>query len=237
MVTSHLGRPTEGEFEPADSLAPVARAAVRAARARRCRSMRDWVDGGRGVEARAGEVVLLENCRFNKGEKKDDDALARKMAALCDVYVQRRVRHRAPRRGDDPRHREVRAGRLRRAAAGRRARRAGHGARASEAPAGRDRRRLEGVDQAHDPEGARREGRPADRRRRHRQHVHARGAACTIGKSLAEPTSSARRRRSSTHASRRKVPIPVDVVVRQGVLGDRDARRSKARRGRRAPTT
>ena len=83
MVTSHLGRPTEGEFKPEDSLAPVAGrlstllgvpVPVKA----------DWVNG---VDVMPGQVVMLENCRVNKGEKKNDDALARKMAALCDVYV------------------------------------------------------------------------------------------------------------------------------------------------------
>ncbi len=83
MVTSHLGRPTEGEFKPDDSLAPVAQrlsellgvpVPLKAG----------WVDG---VEIKPGQIVLLENCRVNKGEKKNDDVLARKMAALCDVYV------------------------------------------------------------------------------------------------------------------------------------------------------
>ena len=83
MVTSHLGRPTEGEFSAADSLAPIAKRlgellGVPVA------LKRDWVDG---VAVACGEVVMLENCRFNKGEKKNDDVLAKKMAALCDVYV------------------------------------------------------------------------------------------------------------------------------------------------------
>jgi phosphoglycerate kinase len=83
MVTSHLGRPTEGEFKPADSLAPVA---VRLGEllGRNVRLVADWVDG---VEVAPGEVVLLENCRLNKGEKKNDEALARKLAALTDIYV------------------------------------------------------------------------------------------------------------------------------------------------------
>ncbi len=83
MVTSHLGRPTEGQFTQADSLAPVARR-LGELLGREVRLQRDWVDG---VELAPGEVVMLENCRFNKGEKKNDDALARKYAALCDVYV------------------------------------------------------------------------------------------------------------------------------------------------------
>ena len=83
MVTSHLGRPTEGQFSQSDSLEPVARR-LSELLARDVPLVRDWVDG---VEVKPGEVKLLENCRFNKGEKKDDDALARKYAALCDVYV------------------------------------------------------------------------------------------------------------------------------------------------------
>jgi phosphoglycerate kinase len=83
MATSHLGRPTEGAFKPEDSLAPIAKrlsellgipVPLKA----------NWIDG---VEVKPGQLVLLENCRVNKGEKKDDDVLARKMAALCDVYV------------------------------------------------------------------------------------------------------------------------------------------------------
>jgi len=83
MVTSHLGRPVEGEFSAADSLEPIAQ---------RLGELlgvpvplrRNWIDG---VDVKAGAIVMLENCRFNKGEKKNDEALARKMAALCDVYV------------------------------------------------------------------------------------------------------------------------------------------------------
>ena len=83
MVTSHLGRPTEGAFKPEDSLAPVAaRLAELLGRDVPLRS--NWVDG---VEVKPGQVVLLENCRVNKGEKKNDEALAKKMAALCDIFV------------------------------------------------------------------------------------------------------------------------------------------------------
>jgi phosphoglycerate kinase len=83
MVTSHLGRPTEGEFKPADTLAPVA---VRLAEllGQPVELKQNWVDG---VDVAPGQVVLLENCRVNKGEKKNDDTLAQKMAALCDIYV------------------------------------------------------------------------------------------------------------------------------------------------------
>jgi phosphoglycerate kinase len=83
MATSHLGRPKEGEFSAKDSLAPVAKR-LGELMGREVPLKRDWVDG---VDVKPGEFVLLENCRFNKGEKKDDDALARKYAALCDVYV------------------------------------------------------------------------------------------------------------------------------------------------------
>jgi phosphoglycerate kinase len=83
MVTSHLGRPTEGQFSEKDSLAPVARR-LSELMGREVPLVRDWVDG---VDVKPGELKLLENCRFNKGEKKNDDALARKYAALCDVYV------------------------------------------------------------------------------------------------------------------------------------------------------
>jgi len=83
MVTSHLGRPTEGEFKPEDSLAPVARR-LSELLGQPVELKQNWVDG---VDVAPGQVVLLENCRVNKGEKKNDDALAQKMAKLCDVYV------------------------------------------------------------------------------------------------------------------------------------------------------
>ena len=83
MVTSHLGRPTEGEVKPEDTLAPVARR-LSELLAVPVPLKADWVAG---VDVNPGAIVLLENCRCNRGEKKNDDALARKMAALCDVYV------------------------------------------------------------------------------------------------------------------------------------------------------
>jgi phosphoglycerate kinase len=85
MVTSHLGRPKEGELKPADSLAPVAER-LSALLGVPVPLKRTWIDAGEVAPA-PGQVVMLENCRVNKGEKKDDEALARKMAALCDVYV------------------------------------------------------------------------------------------------------------------------------------------------------
>ncbi len=83
MVTSHLGRPVEGQFKPEDSLAPVARR-LSELLAMPVALKQDWLDG---VDVAPGQVVLLENCRVNAGEKKNDDALAQKMAALCDIYV------------------------------------------------------------------------------------------------------------------------------------------------------
>lgn len=84
MVTSHLGRPTEGEVTADDTLMPVA---VRLGQLlhKPVRLIQNWVEGS--FELKPGEVVLLENCRCNKGEKKDNEELAKKMAALCDVYV------------------------------------------------------------------------------------------------------------------------------------------------------
>ncbi len=88
MVTSHLGRPTEGRMTPEDSLAPVARH-VGELLGRVVPLIRDWVDGvsldGRPIAS--GELVMLENCRLNVGESKNDEGLSRKMAALCDIFV------------------------------------------------------------------------------------------------------------------------------------------------------
>ena len=83
MLVSHLGRPKEGVFNEAESLAPVAKH-LSLLLGMDVPLVRNWLEG---VEVAAGKVVLLENCRFNKGEKKNDEALARKMAALCNVYV------------------------------------------------------------------------------------------------------------------------------------------------------
>ena len=83
MVTSHLGRPTEGQFKPEDSLAPVAKRLGELMQ-REVPLKSGWVDG---VDVAPGQLVLLENCRVNPGEKKNDEALARKMAALCDIFV------------------------------------------------------------------------------------------------------------------------------------------------------
>jgi phosphoglycerate kinase len=83
MVTSHLGRPVEGQFRPADSLTPVAKRLGELMK-REIPLVANWVDG---VDVKPGQLVLLENCRLNPGEKKNDAGLARKMAALCDIFV------------------------------------------------------------------------------------------------------------------------------------------------------
>jgi len=84
MVTSHLGRPEEGVYSEENSLKPVADV-ISAKLGKPVRLIKDWVNGG--FEVAAGELVLLENCRFNKGEKKNVDETAQKYAALCDVFV------------------------------------------------------------------------------------------------------------------------------------------------------
>jgi phosphoglycerate kinase len=83
MVMSHLGRPKEGQWTAEDSLAPVAKR-LGELLGREVPLVRDWLDG---VEVRPGQIVMLENCRMNVGEGKDDEALSKKYAALCDVYV------------------------------------------------------------------------------------------------------------------------------------------------------
>lgn len=83
MVTSHLGRPTEGEFKPEDSLAPVAKR-LGELLGREVPLVANWIDG---VQLAPGQLVMLENCRLNKGEKKNDEALAKKLAALTDIFV------------------------------------------------------------------------------------------------------------------------------------------------------
>ncbi|HEV7394003.1 MAG TPA: phosphoglycerate kinase, partial [Burkholderiales bacterium] len=83
MLVSHLGRPQEGEFDEKDSLAPVAEHLSRLL-GMEVPLQRDWL---KGVEVAPGQAVLLENCRFNKGEKKDDEKLSKQMASLCDIYV------------------------------------------------------------------------------------------------------------------------------------------------------
>ncbi len=198
MVTSHLGRPTEGEWNAADSLAPVAQR-LSELLARPVPLVRDWIDGGPWLDALApGQVVLLENCRFNKGEKKDDDALARKMAELCDVYVNDAfgTAHRAEATTHGiARHAKLAcAGPLMAAELDALGRALAQPARPLVAIVGG----VEGIDQAHRAEGARGEGRRARRRRRHREHVHPRRAWPRRQVARRGRTSCPRRSRSST---------------------------------------
>ena len=155
MVTSHLGRPTEGTLTPRTRWRRSPRGS-RELLDRPVPLVRDWVDGGAWHAALApGDLVLLENCRVNVGEKKDDPALAQKIAALCDVYVNDAfgTAHRA----EATTHGVARyapvacAGPLMAAELDALT----VGARTTDAAAGRDRRRLEGLDQADDPDRAR----------------------------------------------------------------------------------
>ena len=183
-----------------------------------------------------GELVLLENCRFNKGEKKDDEALARKIAALCDVYVNDAFgtahRAEATTHGIAKYAKVACAGPLLAA----RARRAGPRAREPEAPAGGDRRRLEGLDQAHHP--ASRSPRKVD------QLIVGGGIANTfmlaaglpIGKSLCEPDLAPEAKEIMVMMSARgaAVPIPGDVVCGKAFAATRPP---PPRRRRTWPTT
>jgi phosphoglycerate kinase len=83
MIMSHLGRPTEGEYDEAASLSPIA-TCISKLLGKEVRLVKNWLDG---IEIANGEIVICENVRFNKGEKKNDAELSKKMAALCDIYV------------------------------------------------------------------------------------------------------------------------------------------------------
>ena len=154
MLMSHLGRPEEGKFAEEFSLAPVAKRLSQLLGVP-APLKRDWLDG---VAVAPGEVVLLENVRFNKGEKKNDDDLSKKMAALCDIYVMDAfgTAHRA----EASTHGVAKYAPigLRRTAAGQRADRARDGAGEAGAAAARDRRRVKGVDQADGARDAARQG-------------------------------------------------------------------------------
>ena len=145
MVTSHLGRPEEGVYAEENSLKPVAD--VMAAKlGKPVRVIRDWVDGG--FEVAAGEVVLLENCRFNKGEKKNARSHGKEVRRPVRSVCHGRLRHRASRRSLDLRRGAVRPGGLCRPAGGRGTRSADQGAGDSGAADGGHRRRFQGIDQA-----------------------------------------------------------------------------------------
>ena len=168
MVTSHLGRPTEGEYSEENSLKPVAD--VMAAKlGKPVRVVKDWVAGG--FDVAAGELVLLENCRFNKGEKKNVDDTAKQYAALCDVFVMDAFgtahRAQASTHGIAKFAPTACAGMLLDRGTGG----PDQGPARPGAADGRHRRRLQGLDQADRAGIPLREGRPAGGRRRHRQHL------------------------------------------------------------------
>ena len=160
MLVSHLGRPTEGQPEAQFSLRPVAARLVELL-GRDVPLIDDWIEG---VDVEPGNVVLLENVRFLAGEKACDEALSRKMAALCDVFVM------GP--GQHLRCCRVRSCRLCRAATRPGARGPRQGADGPGAALRGDRRRVEGIDEAARARCALRHGRHAHRGRRHRQHAH-----------------------------------------------------------------
>jgi phosphoglycerate kinase len=139
MVMSHRGRPEEGKADEENSMAPIA-ADMSSKLGKEVRLIKDYLDGG--FEVDEGECVLLENVRFNAGEKKDDETLAKKYAALCDVFVMDAfgTAHRAQASTHGP-------------------------------PDGRHRRRFQGLHQADRAGGPLREGGPAGGRRRYRQHL------------------------------------------------------------------
>ena len=220
MVTSHLGRPTEGQFSEADSLAPIASAWPKRL-GRDVPLVRDWLGG---VDVKPGAVVLLENCRFNVGEKKNADELAQKMAALCDVYVNDAfgTAHRA----EATTHGIAKFAKV--ACAG--------PLLAAELDAlgkalANPRRPLVAIvagskvsTKLTDPEEPLRARRPPHRRRRHRQRLHARlGPADRQLALRARPPAEAKEILVMMEARGAKVPIPTDVVVAKAFAADAPA--------------
>ena len=234
MVTSHLGRPIEGTLTDADSLAPIAER-LGELLDREVRLIRDWVSGGVWHSALApGDLVMLENCRVNPGEKKDSDELARQMARCATSTATTRSAPRtAPkrRRTAMARYAPVAcAGPLLAAELDALGKALAH----AEAPARRDRRGREGIDEADDPARARGESRHADRRRRHRQHVHRSRQAAGSASRWRSPTSCGEARAILDEFPGR-VPIPVDAVCAKRFAGDATAvaEGDRRRRGRR----
>jgi hypothetical protein len=144
MVCSHLGRPVEGEFLPDNSLKPVADYLTQAL-GRPVPLLAHYLDG---VTIQPGEIVLLENVRFNKGEKKNNDELAQKIRRSMRCFRDGCLRHRAPRRSLHPRRSQICKYCLRRSAAGRRTGCTGQGPRQPGRADDRHRCRLQGVHQA-----------------------------------------------------------------------------------------
>ena len=236
MVTSHLGRPTGGRVRRAESLAPGREAPVRAARHRRCRSKRDWLDGvdvAPGRRGRAARELPLQQGR----EEERRGALAKDGGALRRLR-ERRVRHRASRGSDDARHRAIREGRLRRPADGRA--RSTRCRPALENPA-RPLVAIVGGSKVSTKltilAALARQGRSAHRRRRHRQHVPARGrrADRQVARRTGARRRGAQRSCSVMEAKGGSVPIPIDVVCAKALSRDR-ARRAEGRRAMSPPT-
>ncbi len=239
MVTSHLGRPTEGEFKPEDSLAPIAAAPVRTAGPAPCALVQNWVDG---VDVAPGQVVLLENCRLNKGEKKNERRTRPEDGQRCATSTS--TTPSAPRTAPRPPPTASRKYAPRWPAPARcwRAEIDAHGPRrwaspkpARWSPSWPAPRFPHQADHPQVPGG---QGGPADRRRRHRQHLPA--GRRPEDRQVAGRARPRRRRagRSSTswRAAAPTVPIPVDVVCAKDL--QRPTRRCH-RQGRQAtwPTT
>ena len=172
MLMSHLGRPTEGEPAEEFSLAPVAEH-LSELLGSPVKLINDYL--GTAPALSNGDVVLLENVRFNSGEKKDDEQLAKQYAALCDIFVMGRLRHRPPRPGLYPRCGPLCAHRLCRPATGPRAGCVGESFSEPGPPDGGYCRWLQSLHQTRRAHGAFRQVRPADRRWRDRQHLYRSG--------------------------------------------------------------
>jgi phosphoglycerate kinase len=219
MVTSHLGRPTEGEFKPEDSLAPVAKR-LSELLGRDVPLVANWVDG---VTVAPGQVVLLENCRVNKGEKKNKEELAASWPPcatfLCTTPLAPPTAPRAP-----PTASPICPHRLRWPVAVGRNRRPDQGPGQPQAPAGRHRGGLQGVHQAHHPAKPGRQGGPADCGRRHCQHLHA--GRRPAHRQKPGRTRSAGRGQAVMAAMKARgaeVPIPTDVVTAKTFAADAPA--------------
>ena len=190
MVTSHLGRPTEGAFKPEDSLAPVAQRLAELLG----REVPLVAELGRRRAGRAGPAGAAGELPRQQGREEERRGAGAQDGGAVRHLRARRLRHRAPRRGQHLRHRAVRADRLRRPAAGGRDRRHHQGAGASEAAAAGHRRRLQGQHQADHPAKPGEQGRRPDRRRRHRQHLPAGRRACPSARAWPRPPWSTRPR-------------------------------------------
>jgi phosphoglycerate kinase len=233
MVTSHLGRPTEGEFKPEDSLAPVA-ARLGELLGRAVPLVADWVDG---VDVQPGQVVLLENCRVNKGEKKNNEALARRWPRCATSSC---TTPSAPRTAPRPAPTALRSSR-RWPAPARCWRPRSTPSRKALANPKRPLLAIVAGSKVSTKltilQSLASEGRRPDRRRRHRQHLHAgRRPEDRQEPGRARPAGRGRAVIAAMKARGAAVPIPTDVVVRQGLCRRRAGHREgRHRGGRRRP--